>query len=163
MGWQWHQLDHMQIIWTLLQTDYHDSTSPLSFYRPDALPATQPTASKYWRHWLFTVTRCGCTVSLWNVHEHVLVTKLLHSFFFAEHHLKLRKMHECISVHISQAGVHVGNAYWELYCPERDIQPNGQIIPDQFLTFQCLQECLYCLEHVKNMIDFWHLAKSVNA
>jgi len=41
-----HQLDHMQIICTPLQTDNHASTSPLSFYRPDALPAAQPTASK---------------------------------------------------------------------------------------------------------------------
>jgi len=32
MGWQWHHLDHMQIICTSLQTDNHTSTSPLSFY-----------------------------------------------------------------------------------------------------------------------------------
>jgi len=31
MGWHWHQLDHMQIICTLLQTDNHASTSSLSF------------------------------------------------------------------------------------------------------------------------------------
>jgi len=34
-------------IWTIctsLQTDNHASTSSLSFYRPDALPAAQPTA-----------------------------------------------------------------------------------------------------------------------
>ena len=44
--WQWHQLGHTQVC-TSLQTDNHASTSPLSFfYRPDALPATQPTASK---------------------------------------------------------------------------------------------------------------------
>ena len=49
MRWQWHQLDYMQIICTLLQTDNHISTSPLSFYRPDAVSATQPTASKHWR------------------------------------------------------------------------------------------------------------------
>ena len=50
MGWQWHQLDHMQIICISLQTDNHASTLPLSFfYRSDALPATQPTASKQWR------------------------------------------------------------------------------------------------------------------
>jgi len=41
MGWQWHQLDHMQIICIL--TYNHASTSPLSFCMPDALPATQPT------------------------------------------------------------------------------------------------------------------------
>ena len=44
--WQWHQLGHMQVC-TLLQTDNHTSTPPLYvFYRPDALPAAQPTASK---------------------------------------------------------------------------------------------------------------------
>ena len=47
--WQSHQLYRMQIICTLLQTDNHASTSPLSFYRPDALPAAQPTASEHWR------------------------------------------------------------------------------------------------------------------
>jgi len=31
MGCQWHQLDHMQIICTLLQTDNHTSTSLLNF------------------------------------------------------------------------------------------------------------------------------------
>ena len=44
--WQWHQLGRMQVC-TLLQTDNHASTPPLSFYRPDALPAAQPTASKH--------------------------------------------------------------------------------------------------------------------
>jgi len=48
MEWQWHQLDHMQVISTLLQTDNQASTSSLKFfYGPDALPATQPTASKH--------------------------------------------------------------------------------------------------------------------
>jgi len=44
--WQWHQLDHMQVC-TSLQADNHASTPPLCFYRPDALPAAQPTASKH--------------------------------------------------------------------------------------------------------------------
>ena len=37
----------MQVICTLLwiDTGNHASTSPLSFYRPDAFSATQPTAS----------------------------------------------------------------------------------------------------------------------
>ena len=46
--WQWHQLGRMQVC-TSLQSDNHASTPPLSFYRPDALPAAQPTASKHWR------------------------------------------------------------------------------------------------------------------
>jgi len=44
--WQWHQLGHMQVR-TSLKTDNYASTPPLSFYRPDALPAAQPTASKH--------------------------------------------------------------------------------------------------------------------
>jgi len=44
--WQWHQLGHMQI-YTLPQTDNHASIPALSFYRPDAVPATQPTASNH--------------------------------------------------------------------------------------------------------------------
>jgi len=32
-----------------LAPDNHGSTPPLSFCRPDALPASQPTASKHWR------------------------------------------------------------------------------------------------------------------
>jgi len=47
IGLQWHQLDHMQIICISLHTDNHASTSTLSFYRPDGLPAAQPTASKH--------------------------------------------------------------------------------------------------------------------
>jgi len=42
--WQWHQLGHMQIC-TSPETDNHACIPPLSFYRPDALPATQPTVS----------------------------------------------------------------------------------------------------------------------
>ena len=50
--WQWDHLGHMQVC-TLLQTDNHANTSPLKFfYRPDALPAAQPTASKHRRHLL---------------------------------------------------------------------------------------------------------------
>jgi len=43
--WQWYQLGRMQVC-TSLQTDNHASTPSLSFYRPDALPTAQPTASK---------------------------------------------------------------------------------------------------------------------
>ncbi|XP_009985188.1 PREDICTED: tubulin alpha chain-like, partial [Tauraco erythrolophus] len=34
---------------------------------------------------------------------------------------------ECISVHIGQAGVQMGNSCWELYCLEHGIQPDGII------------------------------------
>jgi len=47
LGWQWRQLDHMQTICASLQTDNHTNTSSLSFYRPDALSAAQPTVSKH--------------------------------------------------------------------------------------------------------------------
>jgi len=45
--WQWHLLGHMQVC-TSLQTDNIITVPHHSvFYRPDALPAAQPTASKH--------------------------------------------------------------------------------------------------------------------
>jgi len=44
MGWQWHQLDHTQIICISLQTDNHASTSPLSFLQAGC-PSCCPTNS----------------------------------------------------------------------------------------------------------------------
>jgi len=41
MGWQWHQLDYMQIIFTLRQMDNHASTSPLSFLQAGCPPCRQ--------------------------------------------------------------------------------------------------------------------------
>ncbi|MBZ3891425.1 Tubulin alpha-3 chain [Sciurus carolinensis] len=34
-------------------------------------------------------------------------------------------MHESISIHVGQARAQMGNACWELYCPEHNIQPDG--------------------------------------
>jgi len=44
--WQWHQQGYMQVR-TSLQTDNYASSTPTLkfFYRPDALPADQPTVS----------------------------------------------------------------------------------------------------------------------
>ncbi|RXG55201.1 Tubulin alpha-3 chain, partial [Armadillidium vulgare] len=39
--------------------------------------------------------------------------------------LFIRILREVISLHVGQAGVQIGNACWELYCLEHDIQPDG--------------------------------------
>jgi len=82
MGWQWHQLDHMQIICTLLQTDNHASTSPLSFYRPDAPPAAQPTASKHWRQTKQSTECKAFKIMLNNLHP-----MMLESFWFTDNNI----------------------------------------------------------------------------
>ncbi|XP_061587446.1 tubulin alpha-1B chain-like [Cololabis saira] len=47
-------------------------------------------------------------------------------------HLQLSvDVRECISVHVGQAGVQIGNACWELYCLEHGIQPDGQTRSDK--------------------------------
>lgn len=38
---------------------------------------------------------------------------------------------ECISIHVGQAGVQIGNACWELYCLEHGIQPDGHMPSDK--------------------------------
>ena len=49
LGWQWHQLDHMQTICTSLQTDNHNTPTPHHsvVYRSDALPDAQATVSEH--------------------------------------------------------------------------------------------------------------------
>jgi len=47
LGCQWHQLDHMQTVYTSLQTDNHTNTSSLNYYGSDALPDAEPTVSKH--------------------------------------------------------------------------------------------------------------------
>ena len=49
---------------------------------------------------------------------------------------------ECISIHVGQAGVQIGNSCWELYCLEHGIQPDGRmpsekvaVEGDSFSTF----------------------------
>ena len=50
------------------------------------------------------------------------------NYFFA-----LVQQRECISFHVGQAGVQIGNACWELYCLEHGIQPDGQMPSDKTL------------------------------
>ncbi|XP_070831675.1 tubulin alpha-1B chain-like [Chaetodon trifascialis] len=40
---------------------------------------------------------------------------------------------ECISIHVGQAGVQIGNACWELFCQEHGITPDGQILSNKTL------------------------------
>lgn len=40
-------------------------------------------------------------------------------------------MRECISVHVGQAGVQIGNACWELYCLEHGIELDGTLSKDR--------------------------------
>ena len=62
MEWQWHQVDHMQIICTSLQTDNYASTSPLSFYGSDALPAPNQQRQSTENKWMFVANLCGLLV-----------------------------------------------------------------------------------------------------
>ncbi|KAJ7556700.1 hypothetical protein O6H91_05G094700 [Diphasiastrum complanatum] len=57
-------------------------------------------------------------------------------------------MRECISIHIGQAGIQVGNACWELYCLEHGIQPNDSISSQYVEIFFYLFTVCYQLFHV---------------
>ena len=46
-------------------------------------------------------------------------------------HILFLLQRECISIHVGQAGVQIGNACWELYCLEHGIQPDGQMPSDK--------------------------------
>jgi len=62
-------------------------------------------------------------------------------------------MRECISIHIGQAGIQVGNACWELYCLEHGIQVPLlfvliDLLPIQLLLLDLL---LYCILDVNSV------------
>ncbi|EGW09604.1 Tubulin alpha-3E chain [Cricetulus griseus] len=40
-------------------------------------------------------------------------------------------MHECISIHVGQVGVQIGNVCWEFYCLEHGNQFDGQMLSDK--------------------------------
>ena len=86
--WQCHQLARVQVC-TSLQTDNHASTHRSVFYRPDALPATQPTASKRWRqkHWgqttlslYFNLESLTCW-EIWSLHTWLMYLYSLCSLY----------------------------------------------------------------------------------
>nr|CAD7438109.1 unnamed protein product [Timema bartmani] len=47
---------------------------------------------------------------------------------------------ECISMHVGQAGVQMGNSCWELYCLEHGIEPDGSIPPDK-IAYDSTDNC----------------------
>ena len=84
--WQWHLLGHMQIAPRSRQITTPEPHHSV-FYRPDALPAAQPTASKHrrhehWRHslsnYLLTdnkdTKRQQMTVNSRTLHAHNIIT-----------------------------------------------------------------------------------------
>jgi len=94
-GMQWHKLDHIQTICTLLQTDNHTNTSSLNFYRPYALHDTQPTVSKHWRQLKAAVIWQECSNTSERIRPHDIhitsitnkahVTELTHTHTFNGH------------------------------------------------------------------------------
>ena len=70
----------------------------------------------------FCVSNFFCKLNMVNFCK-LHVELYIISFFFWQR--------ECISIHVGQAGVQIGNACWELYCLEHGIQPDGQMPSDK--------------------------------
>ncbi|TPP66779.1 Alpha-tubulin [Fasciola gigantica] len=51
-------------------------------------------------------------------------------------YIKPKRIMECLCVHIGQARVQMGNAFWELLCLEQHIKPNGKAQNDVFYSKQ---------------------------
>ena len=80
MGWQWHQLNHMQIICTSLQTDnWYASTSALGFCRP---PSQQRESTVLFNRPIFRSLAC-CCVTCYHViiHDFILAALSLLMLF----------------------------------------------------------------------------------
>jgi len=71
--WQWHQLGHMQVC-TLLQTDSHASTPPLSFFT-GRMPFLAPNQERQSTESTSAIYRLGQKNKLWILSEYVNKTK----------------------------------------------------------------------------------------
>jgi len=94
MGWQWHQLDHMQIICTLYQADNHVSTSSLSLLQAGCsswctvnsvkmLKAMQLSDS-WWKghHSLYVCSQaCSDVVQCWQMRQVILCVVFFLGYF----------------------------------------------------------------------------------
>ena len=68
-------------------------------------------------------------------HFHITHISILPTFPYYPHfHYPPSFQRECVSIHIGQAGVQIGNACWELYCLEHGIQPDGVMFTDETKT-----------------------------
>ena len=81
--WQWHQLGHIQVC-TLLQTDNHPSTPPLSFLQaacPSCCPTNSVKVLKAWRRVtsFLTCTKSCCLVTQTKQQDLVTQTPLVGS------------------------------------------------------------------------------------
>ena len=77
MGWQWHQLDHMQIICTSLHIDNHASTSSLNFLQPGC-SSWCPTNSVKTLKAIQQAANVNVIIkSCWNPQKPLLMTLLL--------------------------------------------------------------------------------------
>jgi len=85
VGWQWHQLDHMRITCTLLQTNNHASTSSPCVFSGETLYVPDSTHTSYL---IIRVTYINTPLSLvliMSLHSlHMLTTVLscLHALLF---------------------------------------------------------------------------------
>ena len=78
----------------------------------------------------------ACIMVSWLVYTSVsLKPRILYCFFLNVYVILfiffLCLQRECISIHVGQAGVQIGNSCWELYCLEHGIQPDGQMPSDK--------------------------------
>ena len=86
----------------LLQTDNHTNTSPLNFYRPDALPDAQPTVSKHWRHKTQELFCCK-----------------LYFLHISTDHLELGKVWFCCMHHKPAITYYSARFYWSAFRSSR--------------------------------------------
>ena len=72
--------------------------------------------------------QCGCLRQRDVSALHIIKINTTYNF---NHRVHVVFQRECISIHVGQAGVQIGNACWELYCLEHGIQPDGQMPSDK--------------------------------
>ncbi|TKS76597.1 Tubulin alpha chain [Collichthys lucidus] len=101
-----------------LEKDYEERRSIRSAFQtphPHALDTNAPPT---------------CLITLYNIDKPSCLPPQS-AYIIAITIAQFASLRECISIHVGQAGVQIGNACWELYCLEHGIQPDGQMPSDK--------------------------------
>jgi len=122
------------------------------FYRPDALPATQPTASKHWRHWAQHRFIIGSVVRLTLVSCSDMISCYILYILTDEHFSgTLPSMHTCIYVEFLMCNISTLSCWSGLSCR----------VLLRYCVF-CFGPCCIFTIFCRYSLCFLHIAKLIN-
>ena len=123
------------------------------FYRPDALPAAQPTASKHWRQlWDYTSANCPSPVTVHDSNKRQHDTKYESSCIIRRMHIKIIKVLKLVK---TLKAFHVSGGVWAFFNFSHRVVPSSVVF---IMSWNSLNSNVPFPDHHRN-IYLWFMLK----